>query len=159
MLCTGNSARSILGEALFNNLSNGRVTAYSAGSKPKGVPHPGALRCLARKGIDTAPFRSKSWDEFTAADAPAIDLAITVCGNAAGEVCPVFTGAPLKAHWGLPDPADIAGDDTKVDAAFEQTWAWLELRVKALLALPFETMDREILKARLAEIGQMEGAA
>lgn len=159
VLCTGNSARSILGEAIFNNLGSGRVTAYSAGSKPKGVPHPGALRCLARKGIDTAPFRSKSWDEFTAADAPAIDLAITVCGNAAGEACPVFIGAPLKAHWGLPDPADIAGDDVEVDAAFEQTWAWLELRVKALLALPFETMDREAFKARLAEIGQMEGAA
>lgn len=159
VLCTGNSARSILGEAIFNSLGNGRVTAYSAGSKPKGAPHPGALRCLARKGIDPAPFRSKSWDEFTAADAPAIDLAITVCGNAAGEVCPVFIGAPLKAHWGLPDPADVEGNDAEIYAAFEKTWAWLELRVKALLALPFETMDRDILKARLAEIGQMEGAA
>lgn len=159
VLCTGNSARSILGEAIFNQFGAGRVIAYSAGSKPKGAPHPGALRCLTRKGIDTAPFRSKSWDEFTAADAPAIDLAITVCGNAAGEVCPVFIGAPLKAHWGLPDPADVEGDEIEVDAAFEQTWAWLELRVKALLALPFETMDRQLLKARLAEIGRMEGAA
>lgn len=159
VLCTGNSARSILGEAMFNQLGSGRVIAYSAGSKPKGVPHPGALRLLAGKGIDTTLFRSKSWDEFTAADAPAIDLAITVCGNAAGEVCPVFIGVPLKAHWGLPDPADVEGDEVAVDAAFEQTWAWLELRVKALLALPFETMDRDTLKARLAEIGRMEGAA
>ena len=159
VLCTGNSARSILGEAIVNQLGSGRIIAYSAGSKPKGVPHPGALRCLTRKGVDTAPFRSKSWDEFTAADAPAIDLAITVCGNAAGEACPVFIGAPLKAHWGLPDPADVEGDEIEVDAAFEQTWAWLELRVKALLALPFEKMDRQILKARLAEIGRMEGAA
>jgi len=102
VLCTGNSARSILGEAILEQLGRGRIIAHSAGSKPKGVPHPGALRLLTRKGIDTAPFRSKSWDEFTGPDAPPIDLAITVCGNAAGEVCPVFLGAPLKAHWGCP---------------------------------------------------------
>ncbi len=159
VLCTGNSARSILGEALLSKLGEGRLVAYSAGSKPKGVPHPGALRCLARKGIDTAPFRSKSWDEFTTPNAPAIDLAITVCGNAAGEVCPVFIGAPIKAHWGLPDPADVDGSESQVDAAFEQTWAWLEIRARALLDLPFETMDPGELRQQLAEIGQMEGAA
>lgn len=159
VLCTGNSARSILGEAMLGTLGQTRVVAHSAGSKPKGQPHPGALRLLARKGIDTAPFRSKSWAEFTGADAPAIDLAITVCGNAAGEACPVFMGAPLKAHWGLPDPADVTGDEAEVDAAFEQTWAWLELRVRALLDLPFETMDRSELVRELAQIGQMEGAA
>ena len=159
VLCTGNSARSILGEAILNLLGAGRIRAFSAGSKPKGVPHPGALRLLARKGIDTAAFKSKSWDEFTGPDAPKIDLAITVCGNAAGEVCPVFTGAPLRAHWGLPDPADVEGEDNIVDTAFEQTWNWLEMRVKALLALPFEGMDCQDFKRHLDEISQMEGAA
>lgn len=159
VLCTGNSARSILGEAILARMGAGRIAAHSAGSKPKGVPHPGALRLLARKGIDPAPFRSKSWNVFTGPEAPAIDLAITVCGNAAGESCPVFMGAPLKAHWGLPDPADVTGDEAAVDAAFEQTWHWLEMRAQALLALPFETMDRSALAAELARIGQMEGAA
>lgn len=159
VLCTGNSARSILGEAILCQLGAGRIAAHSAGSKPKGAPHPGALRLLARKGIDTAPFRSKSWNEFTGPGAPEIDLAITVCGNAAGEACPVFMGAPLKAHWGLPDPADVQGSEAEVDAAFEQTWRWLDLRVRALLDLPFETMDRKHLGVELARIGQMEGAA
>lgn len=159
VLCTGNSARSILGEALFATLGKGRITAFSAGSKPKGVPHPGALRLLARRGIDTAPFRSKSWTEFTGPDSPEIHLAITVCGNAAGEACPVFPGTPLRAHWGLPDPADAEGTESEVDAAFEQTWRWLTLRVEAFLALPFETMDRAELQEKLQAIGQMEGAA
>ncbi|WP_448658406.1 arsenate reductase ArsC [Sphingomonas sp. CJ99] len=159
VLCTGNSARSILGEALFNQLGQGRVRAFSAGSKPKGVPHPGALRLLARRGIDTAAFRSKSWDEFTAPGAPPIDLAITVCGNAAGEACPVFTGSPLKAHWGLPDPADATGSEAEVDAAFEETWRLLDMRVRAFLALDRATMDMPALEAALAEIGAMEGAA
>ena len=164
VLCTGNSARSILGEAIFGVLGEGRVVSYSAGSKPKGEPHPGALRLLARRGIDTANFRSKSWNEFTGPGftgpgAPVIDLAITVCGNAAGEACPVFFGAPLKTHWGLPDPADVAGGEAAEDAAFAQTWQWLDMRVRALLELPFETMDRNELAAALARIGQMEGAA
>lgn len=159
VLCTGNSARSILGEALLGSLGAGRIVAHSAGSKPKGVPHPAALRLLARKGIDTAGFRSKSWDEFTGSGAPPIDLAITVCGNAANEACPVFMGAPLKAHWGLDDPADTPGGEAAEDAAFEETWRLLELRVRALLALPFETMDRTGLTKELARIGQMEGAA
>lgn len=159
VLCTGNSARSILGEALFASLGGGRIAAYSAGSKPKGVPHPGALRLLARKGIDTAPFRSKSWLEFTEPDAPAIDLAITVCGNAAGEACPVFPGKPLRAHWGLPDPADVEGSEAEVDAAFDETWRLLEMRVRAMLALNLAAMDRNEAQAALAEIGAMEGAA
>lgn len=159
VLCTGNSARSILGEAILAQLGAGRLVAHSAGSKPKGVPHPGALRLLARKGIATDDFSSKSWDVFTGPGAPPIDLAITVCGNAAGEACPIFMGAPIKAHWGLSDPADVTGSEADVDAAFEQTWRWLELRVRALLDLPFETMDRAALIAELARIGQMEGAA
>jgi arsenate reductase len=159
VLCTGNSARSILGEALLSLRGGPRVEAHSAGSKPKGVPHPAALRLLARKGIDAARFRSKSWNEFTGPAAPPVDLAITVCGNAAGESCPVFMGAPIKGHWGLPDPADAEGDEVQVYAAFEQTWEWLDKRVTEFLALPFETMDRGRLQAELARIGAMEGAA
>ncbi len=159
VLCTGNSARSILGEALLGQLGAGRIMAFSAGSKPKGVPHPGALRLLARKGIDTALFRSKSWLEFTGPDAPEIDLAITVCGNAAGEACPVFPGTPLRAHWGLPDPADVTGAEAEIDAAFEETWRLLEMRVRAMLALDLEAMDRAEVQDALAKIGAMEGAA
>lgn len=159
VLCTGNSARSILGEAILGRLGAGRVTAFSAGSQPKGAVHPGALRLLARRGIDTAAFRSKSWNEFTGPDAPAIDLAITVCGNAAGETCPVFLGSPLKAHWGLPDPADVTGSEAEVDAAFEETWRLLEMRVRAFLALDRTALDKAAWQAALAEIGAMEGAA
>lgn len=159
VLCTGNSARSILGEALLNALGEGQVRAYSAGSKPKGAPHPGALRLLAAKGIDTAGFRSKSWHEFTGPDTPGIDLAITVCGNAAGEACPVFPGTPLRAHWGLPDPADVEGSEAEVDAAFAETWRLLELRVRAFLALDLASLDRSEAQAALAAIGALEGAA
>jgi arsenate reductase (thioredoxin) len=158
VLCTGNSARSILGEAILNQLGAGRISAFSAGSKPKGVPHPGALRLLAAKSIDSSAFRSKSWDEFAAPDAAAIDIAITVCGNAAGEACPLFIGAPIRAHWGLPDPADVTGSDSDVDAAFAETWRLLEMRVAALLATPFEAMAAPELRSALTAIGQMEGA-
>jgi arsenate reductase (thioredoxin) len=158
VLCTGNSARSILGEALFGRLGEGRLQAYSAGSKPKGVPHPGALRLLTAKGFDTERFRSKSWNQFTGPGAPRIDLAITVCGNAAGEACPVFPGAPLRAHWGLPDPADASGSDAEVDAAFAETWRLLDMRVRAFLALDQVGLDHARLQAELARIGQMEGA-
>jgi arsenate reductase len=158
VLCTGNSARSLLGEAILSKLGEGRLRAYSAGSKPKGVPHPGALRLLSRRGIDTAPFRSKSWNEFTAPGAPRIDIAITVCDNAAQEACPVFIGAPVKGHWGLPDPADVEGGDEVVDAAFEATWQALNIRVRALLASPFETMEPKRLQDLLAVIGHMDSA-
>ncbi|WP_086739710.1 arsenate reductase ArsC [Erythrobacter colymbi] len=159
VLCTGNSARSILGEVILGQLGAGRVTAFSAGSQPKGAVHPGALRLLAARGIDTSGLHSKSWNTFTGPDAPEIDLVITVCGSAAGEACPIFPGTPLRAHWGLPDPAAVTGDDAEVDAAFAQTWDWLTKRAEAFLALPFETMARDELQARLAEIGAMEGAA
>jgi arsenate reductase (thioredoxin) len=159
VLCTGNSARSILGEALFGQLGSHRLTAYSAGSKPKGEPHPGALRLLAGRGIDHAAFRSKSWLEFTGPDAPEIDLVITVCGNAAGEACPVFPGNPLRAHWGLPDPADVTGSEGTIDAAFAETWRLLELRVAAFMALDLAALDRAEAQAALTKIGALEGAA
>jgi arsenate reductase len=159
VLCTGNSARSILGEALFRRHGAGRVAAYSAGSKPKGLPHPGALRLLAREGFDPDSFRSKSWNEFTGPGASEINLAITVCGNAAGEACPVFPGSPLRAHWGLPDPADVEGDEAAVDAAFAETWRLLTMRVEAFFAIDLAAMDAKSLQAELARIGAMEGAA
>jgi arsenate reductase (thioredoxin) len=159
VLCTGNSARSILGEALFTRLGAGRVQGFSAGSKPKGAPHPAALRLLARKGYDVSGFRSKSWDEFSTPGAPKIDFSITVCGNAAGEACPIFFGAPVRAHWGLPDPADEMGGEAAEDAAFAQTYDWLELRVKAFMALPLDQLAPDELRAELAAIGAMDGAA
>lgn len=159
VLCTGNSARSILGEALIARKGADRVRAFSAGSQPKGVPHPGALRLLEREGYDISAFRSKSWDEFAAPDAPRIDIAITVCGNAAGETCPLFIGAPVRAHWGLPDPADVAGDDAAVDAAFAETYRLLDLRVRAMLTLPLEAMTPAERRDALNAIGAMAGAA
>ena len=159
VLCTGNSARSILGEALIARKGAGRVCAYSAGSRPKGVPHPGALRLLAAYGYDVTAFRSKSWDEFAVPGAPRIDIAITVCGNAAGEACPLFIGAPVRAHWGLAYPADVAGDAAAVDAAFAETWRLLDMRVRAMLALPLETMSAAERREALNSIGAMAGAA
>lgn len=159
VLCTGNSARSILGEALLRQAGAGRFAAYSAGSKPKGTPHPGALRLLAGKGFDPASFRSKSWLEFTGPDAPEIDLAITVCGNAAGEACPVFPASPLRAHWGLPDPAEVTGGEAAEDAAFAETWRLLDLRVAAMMALDLASMVPAEAHAALNKIGHMEGAA
>lgn len=158
VLCTGNSARSILGEAIIGRMGEGRLRAFSAGSRPKGVPHPGALRLLARAGYDTRAFRSKSWDEFAAPGAPPIDIAITVCGNAAGEACSLFVGAPVRAHWGLADPADVVGTAAE-DAAFAETYRLLELRVGAMLALPLEGMAPPERRAALDAIGRMEGAA
>jgi arsenate reductase len=159
VLCTGNSARSILGEALFNSLGNGRVRAFSAGSKPAGAVYPGAVRLLEREGIDPTGLRSKSWGEFVAPGAPPMDIVITVCGNAAGEACPAFPGKAVRAHWGLADPAGVPGGEAAEDAAFARTWELLRKRVEAFLALAFETMPEPELQRALNAIGQMEGAA
>ena len=159
VLCTGNSARSILGEALLNRLAAGRVTAFSAGSKPAGAVNPAAIRLLEREGYETGALRSKSWHEFAGPEAPTIDIVITVCGSAAGEACPVFPGPAVRAHWGLPDPAAVEGDEAARDAAFARTYRLLRERVEAFLALPFETMAGAELQRELGAIGAMEGAA
>jgi arsenate reductase len=159
VLCTGNSARSILGEVLFNRLGKGRVRAFSAGSKPAGAVNPGALRLLEREGDDVSGLRSKSWSEFGSPDAPPIDIVITVCGSAAGEACPVFPGRVVRAHWGLADPAAVSGSEAEVDAAFARAWDLLRERIETFLALPFETMPDAELQTALARIGELEGAA
>ncbi|MCF8149726.1 MAG: arsenate reductase ArsC [Burkholderiaceae bacterium] len=142
VLCTGNSARSILGEMLFNHLANGRVNAYSAGSKPAGQVNPVALETLANHGVPAAGARSKSWDEFAVASAPTFDFIFTVCGNAAAEACPVWPGHPATAHWGITDPAHVEPLDAR-RAAFEAAYRSLKKRVTAFLALPLETMSRD----------------
>ena len=153
-LCTGNSARSVLAEAYLNSRGRGRFKAYSAGSHPAGKVNPFALELLAENRIDTAGFRSKSWDEFARPDAPEIDLIFTVCDNAAGEVCPVWPGKPITAHWGVADPAAVIGSDEQKRKAFQRAFAELSARINLLLALPIEKLDRHALKGRLEEIGR-----
>lgn len=158
VLCTGNSARSILGEAIINRLGEGRFHGFSAGSFPKGEVHPGALRLLKRHGYPTDGLRSKSWDEFARPDAPALDLTITVCDNAAGETCPVWPGRPAMAHWGLPDPAGVTGDDATVDRAFEATHDALKRRIAQLVTLPVRELDAPALRQRLQAIHEESDA-
>lgn len=157
VLCTGNSARSILGEALINELGKGRINAYSAGSAPKGKVHPASIELLGSKGFETNLFRSKSWDEFSMVGAPALDVVITVCDSAGSEICPVWRGAPVQAHWGIADPASIEGEGQM--AAFEIAYVQMEERVKKLLALSLETMSNEELKEALDLIGKQSGGA
>lgn len=157
VLCTGNSARSILCEALLNRLGAGRVKAFSAGSDPKNSPHPAALLLLEAEGYETDAFSSKKWDVFAGEDAPKMDVVITVCDNAAGEACPIWPGAPVSAHWGVADPAVVEGEGQA--GAFLAAYRQLGERVEALLALPFEDMAPAQLKAALNEIGaQSDGA-
>ncbi len=158
ILCTANSARSILGEAILAKLGEGRVRAFSAGSTPRGTPNPDGIALLKDYGHDTAALRSKSWDEFDGEDAPKMDIVITVCDNAAGESCPIWPGAPVQAHWGIPDPAGHGETPEKRRAAFAETYRLLELRIRALMALPFEEMNAKDLKTALNTIGSLEGA-
>ncbi|MGZ4969727.1 MAG: arsenate reductase ArsC [Methylobacter sp.] len=150
ILCTGNSCRSVLGEALINHLGGGRFLAFSAGSHPTGKVNENALATLARHGISTEGFSSQSWDEF---DEKSIDIAITVCDSAAGEACPVYLNNVVRAHWGLPDPAHVTGSPEVIEAAFEATYAALEKRIHQLLALPVETMSKPELTEALNKIG------
>ncbi len=155
VLCTGNSARSILGEVLFNTLGKGKFKAYSAGSKPAGKVNPGALEWLNANCHSTDGLRSKSWDKFSAAGAPNIDFIFTVCEHAAGEVCPLWPGKPATAHWGIPDPAHIEGDEAR-RAAFSKAAEQLARRIQLFMALPFEKMDKLVLKEKLSDIGRIQ---
>jgi arsenate reductase len=152
-LCTGNSARSIMAEALLAKLGAPRFRAWSAGSKPVGRVNPFAERELRTMGVDPAGFRSKSWDEFAVAGAPALDIVITVCDNAAGEVCPVWPGQPVTAHWGFPDPAAVDGDDATRQRAFAQVAHQLRTRIQLLLSLPLDSLDQLALQDRLRAMG------
>ncbi len=157
-LCTGNSARSILGEAMLNHMGNGRFRAFSAGSMPKGQVHPMSLTVLAEAGIATEGLRSKSWDEFAGLDAPKMDFVFTVCDNAAGEACPIWPGQPMTAHWGIEDPAAVEGPDFKKQQAFEDALRFMRNRIAAFVNLPIDSIDRMALGSRLRGIGAMEGS-
>ena len=152
-LCTGNSARSIMAEAIMNQKGRPNFVAYSAGSHPKGAVHPGALRQLERVHLPTRGYRSKSWDEFARPDAPRLDFVFTVCDNAAKEVCPVWPGQPVTAHWGVPDPAAAEGGQEEMDRAFQQAYLMLERRISLFLCLPLEKLDTLAIKKKLDEIG------
>ncbi|SFG13771.1 arsenate reductase [Novosphingobium sp. CF614] len=156
-LCTGNSARSILGEAILNNVGEGRFRAWSAGSQPKGEVHPMALSVLDGLGFDTAGMRSKSWEEFAEPGAPQFDFIFTVCDNAAGETCPVWIGHPMTAHWGIEDPAAVEGKGQR--DAFMQALRYLQNRISLFVALPLASLDEMATRRKLQEIGQREGAS
>ena len=153
-LCTGNSARSILAEGLMNQLGRGRFRAWSAGSHPAGEVNPLALAVLARYDLDTEGYRSKSWDEFAAADAPVMDFVLTVCDNAAGEICPIWPGQPMTAHWGVPDPAAVEGTDEQKMRAFTDTALVLRRRIELLTALPLTKLDRLAIQHEIKSIGK-----
>ena len=152
-LCTGNSARSIMGEAILNKIGAGKFHAWSAGSRPKGAVNPHVLELLMRLGFTTDGFRSKNWDEFAQPGAPALDFVFTVCDNAANEVCPVWPGQPMTAHWGIPDPAAVEGSEDRIALAFREAFKFLHRRIELFANLPVRSLDRMSLQHRLDEIG------
>ncbi len=153
-LCTGNSARSILAEAILNHRGKGRFTAYSAGSRPSGQPRPEALKQLESSGLSIAGLRSKSWDEFAAPDAPQLDFVFTVCDNAAGEQCPYWPGKPMTAHWGIADPAAVKGTPEEIARAFRDAFVILDRRIGLFLSLPLATLDQLAIKQEIDTIGR-----
>ena len=157
-LCTGNSARSILAESILNQEGKGRFHAFSAGSYPKGEVNPHALKELTALGYPATGFSSKSWDVFAAPDAPQMDFIFTVCDSAAGEACPVWLGHPMTAHWGVEDPAAVAGTEVEVQRAFAQTARFLKNRISAFLSLPLSSIDKLALEQHLRQIGAMAGS-
>jgi protein-tyrosine-phosphatase len=157
-LCTGNSARSVIAEAILNKAGAGRFRAYSAGSQPKGKVHPETLKLLHSLGYDISGLRSKSWSEFAASGAPVFDFVFTVCDNAAAEACPVWPGQPISAHWGIPDPAEAKGAPAEIALAFKEAYRLLNQRIDAFIALPIPALDSLTLREKLEVIGRMEGA-
>jgi len=157
-LCTGNSARSIMAEAILNKFGQGKFQAYSAGSQPKGQVNQNTLQLLQGLGYDTTGFRSKSWSEFAKPGAPSLDFVFTVCDNAAGEACPVWPGQPMTAHWGVPDPADVQGSVAEVAVAFKDTYRMLFQRIGIFTALPIRSLDKLSLQTKLKEIWQVSDA-
>jgi arsenate reductase len=153
-LCTGNSARSIIAEAILNKLGAGKFRAYSAGSHPKGQVHPETLRLLQSLGFDTSGFRSKSWQEFAKPGAPSLDFVFTVCDNAAGETCPIWPGQPMTAHWGVPDPAEARGTEAEIALAFKDAFRMLNQRIGIFTALPIRSLDQLSLQNKLRDIGR-----
>lgn len=153
-LCTGNSARSIIAEALMNKKSFPNFTAYSAGSHPSGNVRPEAIRQLEKAGLSTANLRSKSWDEFSGSDAPPLHFVFTVCDNAAKEVCPFWPGQPMTAHWGVPDPAAVKGTPEEIDRAFSDAFSILDRRISLFLSLPLATLDSFALQRKIDNIGK-----
>ena len=153
-LCTGNSARSILAEAILGREGEGRFHAYSAGSQPMGNVNPYALKLLKKMNYKIDDFRSKSWDEFSEESAPKMDFVFTVCGNAASEVCPVWPGHPSSAHWGVPDPAAVTGSEEEIQHAFEDAYRMLNARIAKFINLPLDSLDELSLKRELEKIGQ-----
>lgn len=158
-LCTGNSARSILAESALTKLGGDRFRAFSAGSFPKGAVNPDAIALLERIEYPTVGLRSKSWDEFSGADAPVLDFIFTVCDDAAGETCPIWPGHPMTAHWGIEDPSHVEGTPVERERAFVTALRYLENRIKLFIALPFDRLDALALRARVREIGHTEGAS
>ena len=157
-LCTGNSARSIIGEAILNGAGQGKFRAYSAGSQPKGEVNPNTIKLLEGLGYDTSSFRSKSWEEFAAPGAPQFDFIFTVCDSAAAETCPIWPGHPMTAHWGVPDPAETTGSAAEVAMAFKNAYRMLNQRIATFIALPLRSHDALALRSKLNDIGRMEGA-
>ena len=157
-LCTGNSARSIIGEAILNKLGAENFHAYSAGSQPKGQVNPHTIQLLQSLGYDTSSYRSKSWDEFAKAGEPKFDFVFTVCDSAAAETCPVWPGQPMTAHWGIPDPAEATGTQAEIALAFKEAYRLLNQRIGIFTALPLHSLDRLSLQSKLRDIGRMKGS-
>jgi protein-tyrosine-phosphatase len=157
-LCTGNSARSIVAEAILNKIGAGKFRGHSAGSQPKGQVNPNTLRLLRSLGYDTSEFRSKSWTEFTRPGAPSLDFVFTVCDNAAGETCPIWPGQPMTAHWGIPDPAEAKGSEAEIALAFKGAYRMLHQRIGIFVALPVQSLDRLTLQSKLRDIGHISHA-
>jgi arsenate reductase len=157
-LCTGNSARSIMAEAILNRAGQGRFRAFSAGSQPKGHVHPCTIDLLKKLNYDVSRIRSKSWLELSATDAPKLDFVFTVCDNAAAEACPVWPGQPMTAHWGIPDPAQAKGNEAEIRLAFADAFRMLNNRINIFVSLPLRSLDQLGLQKRLEDIGRMEGA-